>query len=35
MVMIYTEKGSPEMGVKLFERQDKFIFGEVEFEVCV
>lgn len=30
--MILTEKGSPDIGVKLFEKQDKFIFGQVEFE---
>lgn len=30
--MIFTEKGSQDIGVKLFGKQDKFIFGQAEFE---
>ena len=31
--MIFTDKVSLEIGGKLFGRQDKFIFGQVKFEV--
>ena len=33
MVLIFTEKGSLDIGVKLFGKQDTFIFGWAEFEV--